>query len=167
MQWHRNGTDAISPAFVCLCAHKNRHKAKIRAKNIVKMAWFVFNAFDRCLSNVFTVYHPNVVSFVRWNINIRSILIFNIFFSRFFINEREKKNCVEILSDNFLLCWLRCIQYANCSTENKSKRTTYKNTQTRSTRHCDRCKRNSVKNDREKRRWMKMCWPIGMSLSVQ
>lgn len=58
-------------------------------------------------------------------------------------------------------------QYVNCSTKNKSPSIREK---ARSAvviatdanaiyRQCGR--------DREKRRWMKMCWPIGMSLSVQ
>lgn len=136
-----------------------------------KIGWFVINALRECLSS----YQRSNIIFAAVSVTHVLLCYFSFHISISWSEYlRQRKNSPHNFRSLGLCSLLKVdavavpfFQYVNCSTKNKSP---YIREKARSAvviatdanaiwRQCGR--------DREKRRWMKMCWPIGMSLSVQ
>lgn len=139
-----------------------------------KIGWFVINALYECLSSY---QRPNVI-FPAVSVTQAEVLLFQ--FSHFYFLKRifatTKKNRHTTLDRCVCVhCWMltpRHCRFSNTSiVQLKTKVPLY------GKKHVVRLSSRQTQTpyiyiyicgrDREKRRWMKMCWPIGMSLSVQ
>lgn len=123
------------------------------------MVWFVFNAFDKCLSRRFT--GRTLLFFCTHSLTLVPILPFFFFSPHIFHRENCEKNAARQSSFSWCVCVcatcvysfvgsiaLSCFNNVNCSTDVRAKVKEKKKTRgARSGWHCDRRKRNSVNTE--------------------